>query len=181
MHRIEAYITLGLIFIAIISVLYLPILFYLKKKGISVIRQISYLGLFCSIFLIAFATILFVPINFHPENYTLNLIPFNWIREIDGFDKFIVEKLPNILLFIPFGFFIPTVLKNKRKFYNVFFIGFTTTFSIEFFQYFIGRSSDIDDVLTNLLGAVIGYAIFRLFDNLLNKKKIWNKFIGNNT
>lgn len=32
MHRIEAYIRLGLIFVVIISILYLPILFKLKKK-----------------------------------------------------------------------------------------------------------------------------------------------------
>ena len=52
MHRIEAYIRLGLIFVVIISILYLPILFKLKKKGISPTRQVSYIGLVCSIFLI---------------------------------------------------------------------------------------------------------------------------------
>ena len=67
MHRIEAYIRLALIFIIIISILYLPISVILKKKGKSFIRQLSYIGLFCSIFLIIFATILFVPITFHPE------------------------------------------------------------------------------------------------------------------
>lgn len=49
MHRIETYIRLGLIFVVII---YLPILFKLKKKGISPTRQVSYIGLVCSIFLI---------------------------------------------------------------------------------------------------------------------------------
>lgn len=56
MHRIETYIRLGLIFVVII---YLPILFKLKKKGISPTRQVSYIGLVCSIFLIVFATMLF--------------------------------------------------------------------------------------------------------------------------
>lgn len=54
------------------------------------------------------------------------------------------------------------------------------TFSVEFFQYFIGRSSDIDDIITNVLGAIIGYAIFKVLNNLLKDKKWWNQFIGNN-
>ena len=33
MHRIQSYITLAIIFIVVISILYLPILFVLKKKG----------------------------------------------------------------------------------------------------------------------------------------------------
>ena len=77
MHRIEAYIRLGLIFVVIISILYLPILFKLKKKGISPTRQVSYIGLVCSIFLIVFATMLFMPISFN-STHTLNIIPFNW-------------------------------------------------------------------------------------------------------
>ena len=106
MHRIEAYIRLGLIFVVIISILYLPILFKLKKKEISTTRQVSYIGLVCSIFLIVFATMLFMLISFD-STHTLNIIPFNW-NEI-GLYQFVVEKIPNILLFIPFGFFVPAV------------------------------------------------------------------------
>ena len=73
MHRIEAYIRLGLIFVVIISILYLPILFKLKKKGISPTRQVSYIGLVCSIFLIVFATMLFMLISFD-STHTLFLL-----------------------------------------------------------------------------------------------------------
>lgn len=110
MHRIEAYIRLGLIFVVIISILYLPILFKLKKKGISPTRQVSYIGLVCSIFLIVFATMLFMLISFD-STHTLNIIAFNW-NEI-GLYQFVVEKISNILLFIPFGFFVPAVYKSK--------------------------------------------------------------------
>lgn len=180
LHRIEAYIRLALIFIIMISILYLPILIYLKKKGRSVIRQVSYIGLICSVFLIIFATILFVPITFQPEEYILNIKPFNWIGTTDSLQQVVVEKVPNIMLFIPLGFFMPVVLKNKRKLYKMALISFAITFSVEFFQYFIGRSSDIDDIITNLLGAIIGYIIFKMLDSFLQQKKWWNKFIGNN-
>lgn len=176
MHRIEAYIRLALIFIVIISILYLPILLHLKKKGKSVIRQLSYIGLICSIFLIIFATILFVPITFQPEEYILNIKPFNWVGNIDSFQQFVVEKVPNIVLFVPLGFFIPIVLKNKRKLYKTTLIALGITFSVEFVQYFIGRSSDIDDIITNLLGAIIGYTVFKVLNTFLKEKKCWKKF-----
>ena len=179
MHRIEAYTTLALIFIVIISILYLPILLVLKKKGKNVIRQLSYIGLICSIFLIIFATVLFVPINFQPERYILNLIPFNWIHSIDSFQQVVTEKVPNIILFIPLGFFLPIVFESKRKIYQTILISFTVTFSVEFFQFFIGRSSDIDDVITNLLGAIIGYGIFKIFYAFGKNKKWWSQLIGN--
>ena len=174
MHRIEAYIRLGLIFVVIISILYLPILFKLKKKGISPTRQVSYIGLVCSIFLIVFATILLMPISFN-STHTLNIIPFNW-NEI-GIYQFVVEKIPNILLFIPFGFFIPAVYKSKRNIWKTMLIVFLTTFGIEFLQYFMGRSADIDDVITNFIGGLIGYTIFYGCNKLFAKKTFWKKFI----
>lgn len=175
MHRIEAYIRLGLIFVVIISILYLPILFKLKKKGISPIRQISYIGLGASVFLIIFATILFTPITFEPEIHILNLIPFN-LQEI-GIQQFLIEKIPNIILFIPLGFFLPAVFKSNRKAYKTILITFALTFGVEFFQYFIGRSSDIDDIITNLLGGIIGFIVFKLLDRFLKKTTFWNKLI----
>ena len=183
MHRIEAYIRLGLIFVVIISILYLPILFKLKKKGISPTRQVSYIGLVCSIFLIVFATMLFMLISFN-STHTLNIIPFNW-NEI-GLYQFVVEKIPNILLFIPFGFFVPAVYKSKRNIWKTMLIVFLTTFGIEFLQYFMGisqlftgRATDIDDVITNFLGGLIGYILFLAFNKLLKNTNFWKKFIKN--
>ena len=175
MHRIEAYSIIAIIFIVIINILYLPILFKLKKKGISPIRQISYIGLFCSVFLIIFATILCTPITFQPEAHFLNLIPFNW-RE-NGLKQFLIEELANIILFIPLRFFLPAVFRSNRKAYKTVSITFAITFGIEFLQYFIGRLSDIDDIITNLLGGIIGYMIFRIMNTVFEKNERWNRFI----
>lgn len=178
MHRIEAYVRLAVIFIVIISLCYLPVLLALKKKGKSVIRQISYIGLFCAVFLIVFATILFVPITLHPERYILNLKPFGWIGTVDSVQQFIVEKLPNVILFIPLGFFLPVVFRSQRRLWRTAAVSFGMTFSVEFIQYFIGRSADIDDVLTNLLGAVLGYLLFAGAHGLLKKRRWWNRLLG---
>ena len=179
MHRIEAYIRLAFIFIFFLSIAYVPILWILKKKGKPIIRQLSYLGLASTCFLILFATVLFVPITFEPEQYLLNLTPFHWIQSADSFEQLLIEKIPNILLFIPLGFFLPMVFPSKRSFGRTTFFCFGITVSIEFFQYFIGRSSDIDDVLTNLLGAIIGYGIWISANHLFSQQKWWNTLVGN--
>lgn len=178
MHRIEAYFRLALIFIGAIMALYLPVLFYLKRRGKSVLRQMGVLGLGCSVFLIVFATILFVPITFSPAQHVLNLRPFAWVGTIDTLSQFVVEKVPNVLFFVPLGFFLPIVFVGLRKFYRTIAVCFGVTFCVEFFQYFIGRSSDIDDILTNLLGAVIGYLLFWMFHRILKDKKWWKSLIG---
>ncbi|SHF70385.1 Glycopeptide antibiotics resistance protein [Bittarella massiliensis (ex Durand et al. 2017)] len=178
MHRMEAYFRLALIFTAMLAILYLPVLFYLKKRGKSIPRQVGYLGLICSLFLIAFATIFFTPITFQPETHTLNLIPFVWLGTGDDLYPLIVEKIPNVLLFIPLGFFLPAVFKGLRRFSKVALVAFLTTFSIEFLQFFIGRSSDIDDVIANFLGGVIGYLAFRLCDRLFRSRRGWNSLLA---
>lgn len=174
MHRIEAYVTLGVIFIILISIIYLPFLIFQKKKGKSVIRQISYLGLICALFLIVFATILFIPITFTPDSYVLNLNPFTLIEE--GEKRFIVEVIPNILLFIPYGLFIPIVFSKFDRLYKTLSIVLVTTISIEIFQYFIGRSADIVDIISNFIGGLIGYFVYFLLNKTLNRNKYWKEF-----
>ena len=46
MHRIEAYTRLAIIFIIIITILYLPILLILRKKRKNIIRQLGKLALY---------------------------------------------------------------------------------------------------------------------------------------
>ncbi len=177
---IQEYIKLSFIFIVIISILYIPIFFILKKRGIAIIRQLSYLALFFSALLIIFATlIIFNKITFNPEQHFLNLIPFKRFRDdVNVLKTVITEIVPNIIIFIPLGFFIPIVFKKMRKIYNTALIVLLVTFSIEFFQYFIGRKSDIDDIITNLLGGIIGYGVFKSLNYLLYNKKWWNTLIG---
>jgi glycopeptide antibiotics resistance protein len=49
---------------------------------------------------------------------------------------------------------------------------------IETFQYFIGRSADVDDLIMNTIGGFIGYGIFALLNKCLNSKDLWQKVLG---
>lgn len=65
--------------------------------------------------------------------------------------------IENILLFIPFGFFIPTLWKCKRRLSVCLFTGFCFSLAIEIIQLLTERGHfQIDDILMNTIGAGIG-------------------------
>ena len=179
------FIMIAIAILVIFCILYIPVMVRLKKKGVTITRQLSYLALFSSIYLIAFATILFVPIVnlFTPLTFKLgsylNLIPFGWLREPDVKRQIIDEVIPNIVLFFPLGISIPVVFREIRKISKISLVVFLISFSIEVFQYFLGRSADVDDIIKNTLGGIIGYGFFKVFNRLFNCKVWWNKFNGN--
>lgn len=78
------------------------------------------------------------------------------------------HSLLNILITIPFGFGLPFITNIKFK--KVIWFGFLTSVTLEILQLFIGlgagftfRVVDINDVIFNTTGVVIGYALFVMF------------------
>jgi len=179
MHRITAYFTLAIIFIIVIIILTLPYLVISRKRGKDTIRQLGYLAFFYSLFLIIFATILYTGIDFKPDEYIMSLQPFKWVEKMNT-NEIIVEFIPNIMMFIPIGIFIPIVFRKMRKSYKSFLFVFAITYSIETFQYFIGRSADIDDIIANVTGGMIGYVIFKFCDFVFKDKGWWRRLLGLN-
>ena len=77
--------------------------------------------------------------------------------------KEVTQNIQNVLFFIPFGALIPT---NKWK--NVLIAGFLLSFSIEVMQYICCLGwAEIDDVISNTLGAMIGFGIVVLTQKIL--------------
>ncbi len=110
-------------------------------------------------------------LNLSPENTHVNLLPFHTIQEyingsnpnVDEWESVsLLNIMANILLFSPMGFFLSLFLNKKSLFIRVLMIGFLITCSIEVIQFFIGRSTDIDDVILNTIGIMIGYWMFLL-------------------
>ncbi len=71
----------------------------------------------------------------------------------------------NIVMFVPLGFF-PALLWRNWRWWKSALVGFCASFTIEFTQFFIGRFTDIDDVILNTTGALVGYWLYRLFRRL---------------
>lgn len=76
----------------------------------------------------------------------------------DRNNAYVIE---NILLFIPFGFISPCAFKVFRKPHFCLFAGFFSSLSIELLQLLTRRGFfQIDDIITNTLGMMIGYILF---------------------
>ena len=74
----------------------------------------------------------------------------------------------NMLMFIPMGIMLPLVFKNINK-KNIFVIAILITLSIEILQPIVGRSFDIDDIIMNFIGSIIGYLAVTIFIKLKEK------------
>lgn len=96
------------------------------------------------------------------ESYSNNFIPLKEIMRYSYTSKlFFKNVLGNVLLFIPFGYFVNDIVKNKKIIIATF-VTLVTSLSIEIIQMNIGRSFDIDDIILNIFGGLIGYLFYRL-------------------
>ena len=98
-----------------------------------------------------------------------NFIPFKeMFRYNIGSRLFVKNVLGNMLMFLPYGFFISYYLKNKKPGLTLV-LTLIASFSIELVQMMIGRVFDIDDILLNLIGGFFGYIIYYLGDRISEK------------
>lgn len=114
------------------------------------------------------------------DNLSINLIPFKIktifeqivgrnevVSQIDIADVSILNLLSNIFLFSPIGFFVPLINERYISLKKIILIGVSTSCVVEVIQLFIGRSCDIDDVILNTCGVVIGFIIFKVYKRIV--------------
>lgn len=115
------------------------------------------------------------------EEYSYNLILFKEIRrfimhrDILGYKAVILNIVGNVVAFMPFGFILPEVWDQLNKWYTITLLGFLFSLSVETAQ-LLSRvgSFDVDDLLLNTVGALIGYFAFVI------AKGVWNRCRGTN-
>ena len=89
-----------------------------------------------------------------------NLIPFHEIRRSLDSPWTLFLLLGNIGMFVPLGFGT-AALWRRANWRRGLLTGLGCSCTIEFVQFFIGRSTDIDDVILNAAGAMAGYGLYR--------------------
>lgn len=94
-------------------------------------------------------------------NPILNYIPLS-----DGIN---ISTILNIIYFIPFGFLLPTLWQRFRSFIPCICTSLLFSLFIEISQLFNNRATDIDDLIMNTLGAIIGWFIFTVLSKILRK------------
>ncbi len=97
-------------------------------------------------------------------------------RDILGDYVVYTNLLGNVLIFVPFGFFLPMASKF-RSFFNAFSHSFLLSLCVELVQLMTQIGSfDVDDLFLNTVGGCIGYIIFAICNQIRrgyasNKKK----------
>lgn len=98
-------------------------------------------------------------INLHPF---YDLLKFHRTR--------IAEMVSNILIFVPFGVFMSMFIKKGGFFKKLFPIAFTSL-AFETLQYiFAIGSTDINDLITNTIGGILGILIYNIFKAIFKRK-----------
>ncbi len=108
---------------------------------------------------------------------SINLIPFYSIKEYIFSNSATIKKFAfanvvgNIVIFIPLGTYLSLFKNNKRVITNLLFI-FIVSLFIEIIQGILGiGASDIDDIILNCLGGLVGILGYKFLLFLLRDEK----------
>lgn len=151
------------------------------SKTITTLKFKRFIYLFFSVlyFIILIYIVFFTKRRYTKINYRckFNLIPFKQkystiqqlnLQNIHIQKDFLINLTGNILMFIPFFFAINTLFNKEFSNRKIISLTIISTLSIELFQFIFNIGvADIDDVILNITGGVIGI--------LLNKIKFLNK------
>lgn len=164
----EAAVLAGIIILLIYGIISLLIKREHKRIIISCIF-IAYVTVVAAITL--FPILIDEKVEYFGDITWYNFIPFRTIMSTlqDGFSiTGAVQILGNIFMSIPFGYFVMMFL-NKPKWWKMLLLALMFPLIIELLQMFIGftinnmyRTVDIDDIVLNVAGTYLGYAVYKI-------------------
>lgn len=106
----------------------------------------------------------------------VNMIPFHSIRENlkYGHSPVSWDMLYNVVMFVPFGI-IYCYYQKTFSIYKAIGLSFLTTFSIEAAQFILKTGVvDIDDLIVNTIGSLLGIFLYIALQKILQWKQLWN-------
>ena len=154
-----------------------------KAKGIEMKRELQLLLVYICIVVVARFTFCpfgkvdgkIQPLLFDPEKVFplwVNFKPFIYLFDYPTMREALLNLIGNTAMFIPLGIVWPAVFKKLNTHGKVILAGFGVSLTIEVLQLpFFGRSTDIDDLILNTLGFLIGYGIYLLVRKLRKGRK----------
>lgn len=109
--------------------------------------------------------------------YHYNLVPF---REIGRFIKYwrvlgmkavLLNIVGNVVAFVPFGIFLPIFSTRSKKLWRATYYSFELSLFVELLQLITKVGSfDVDDLLLNTLGGMIGFLIYQFASHVQKGK-----------
>lgn len=102
-------------------------------------------------------------VQFEDMKERIHLIPFS--NKID-----IVGYILNIVMFAPLGLLVPLLWQRMGKAPCIMLAGFSFSLLIELSQLLSYRGTDVDDLILNTLGALIGFLLYKVLDNVTKSR-----------
>lgn len=135
----------------------------IKGKDILLVNSLLYLYLSFVLYFTLMPVITSIPFVLNHPYTPMNLVPF--IDVFMGRGDFLRQVVLNIIMTMPFGFLFPLTQKKNAGFFKTVFFCFLMSLGIELLQPLINgfRSSDITDLITNVIGGILGYGFYVIF------------------
>ena len=153
------------ILICLVIIISMRIVYVFKNKT-KVVFYKEVLGLGFIVYIMC----LFYVVTFQDVSWsTSNFIPFQeMFRYQLGTRMFFKNVGGNMLMFVPFGFFVSYFLKLIKP-YSIIILTILTSVTIETTQLMIGRVFDIDDIILNIVGGLAGFILYYLIHKFKDK------------
>ncbi len=132
-----------------------------RGKDSLVVNTLLYAYLSFVLYFTMMPVITSIPFMLNHPYQPMNLVPF--IDVSLGRGDFFRQVVLNVIMTLPFGFLFPLTWDRRAKFGMTVFFCFLMSLGIELLQPFFERSSDITDLITNMIGGVLGYGLYVVF------------------
>lgn len=136
------------------SVIIVPIMLILYKLRFHNVSQTVVYTLFALYLAGVYALVGLPTVNYVRFEPNIYLIPL-W-----GIQNDLKNSVLNVILFLPLGFVLPILCSDFRSIKRSMLTGGLLSILIELLQMFTFRATDINDVLTNTLGTLLGYLLY---------------------
>lgn len=169
--------------IAFITCLWILIrvFFWIRNKQISLKREAELILVYiCLVVVTRFTFFPFSkvdgqvqPLLFDPNSIfppRINLIPLVYLFDYEIRREAMINVIGNTAMFMPIGIIWPSVFRNLNTHAKVITAGVGLSLFIEILQLpFFDRVSDIDDLLLNSLGFILGYGLYLIVKTAAKK------------
>ncbi len=149
-----------------LALLYVFVLFKkwkLKGKDILLAKTLMYIYLSFVLYFTLMPVITSLPFILNHPYSSMNMTPF--VDVLTGRGDFVRQIILNVVMTVPFGFLFPMTRNPSAGFGRTVFICFLMSLGIELLQPLINgfRSADITDLITNVIGSMVGYVLYIVF------------------
>ena len=157
--------TWPMVFVSLVILVSFRLSYLYKNKVKFVLYKEIFLFFFAFYILSLFQIVTSTDIS---SSFGNNFVPFKEIMRYKLFSQlFMKNVIGNVLLFLPYGYFVGRYFSGTSKKLSIFLITLASV-AIEYTQLSIGRVFDVDDIMLNVIGGTLGYMLYLFSNRIFN-------------